>query len=484
VTEIDERDPDAESGEEGAAQPRTPEPEPESAKEASLRADAEKTEPRHHSARRVAVHGGAVSGLGGLATLAHAAGPGAALAATATAGIVAAGAAVYRKRGTGRGGTALRRRSAGSARGSKRTATRTVTRRSGTAGAGAGASRGRRTGAMRRAHGGATGTLSKRVPRSAGVASGTRSGRRAATSGTRGAGTGSRAGRFVRRPLGRSGSTARGASAGSRHGRAHGGLGAPTASTRRTRSTARRAADRQPRTPTTTARGAARAKTTKARPTTHTDPPHTPRKGRGAPAGKAKPTTGTKPPKKTTAPAPKHKKNSRKPDRKTPGKSAKTTPPTPATPAGPAAETAKTTTAPTAPAPKPGRRVTAPGVTPKGSSMATESTIDAVIDAAAEHIGGFQPENALQILHWLQGLQRLYQEIGVHLTQTAARLADEEPIERLVTDHLHSVGGQTATLGDWFGETEHIFEAAHAVELQRLRDPRVNERHWDVDANS
>jgi len=475
VTEIDERTPDTD--EPAIGQPRQPEAQPESPHVAALRKDAENAGPKHHSARQVAVHGGAMGGLGTFATIAPAAPGPAACAAAGVAGLVAAGTVAYRNRGKSgrrtRTGGLLRRTTRTSGGRTRQATTRTISRRGTGAGRAAGATRGRRTGAFRKAHGGATGTLGKRTPRTAGVAPARRTPGSARRTAGRSAAAPGRAAMTRRRGLGRTANGA-GRTGIARHGKAHGGL--TPASSRASRKQKRTAAPPQPATPTTKPRAASRAKAAKARPARPAAP---------AATGRPKPPAMKAAPK---APAPKHKK-ARTPKntapKNAPRKAAPATAPKTAdsTPADNTQAATKTTPAVSA---KPSRPVTAPGQTPKASPTmaATTSGIDAVTESAAEHIGGFQPENALQILDFLAGLTRFYQELGVHLASVSERLADEEPVERMVTEHMRELAGHTATLSDWASETGRIFEQAHATELSRLRDPRRNEHHWDVQSNN
>jgi hypothetical protein len=163
--------------------------------------------------------------------------------------------------------------------------------------------------------------------------------------------------------------------------------------------------------------------------------------------------------------------------------------PTTGTANKPTAKTAKT-----APAAKkavkktparPGTAITAPGLTVKEimDTNAPSIGITAAAEAITQHIAGFEPENVIDIMGFLSGLDHLFSTLGSSLITVSEKLGSEHPVDASVVDMLQQMGSHALNLGE-YGTTAHgLFRAAHETELQRLEQPRVNEQEWDVERN-
>jgi len=109
--------------------------------------------------------------------------------------------------------------------------------------------------------------------------------------------------------------------------------------------------------------------------------------------------------------------------------------------------------------------------------------IDAATEAVSEHIGTWEPENALDLDSFLAGLPRLFEAIASSIAGVAERLGSEFPVHPSVPDHLQEIAATVAGMGEFAGEAHAIHRIAHAAEMERIEDPRPNERLWDVVEN-
>ena len=111
------------------------------------------------------------------------------------------------------------------------------------------------------------------------------------------------------------------------------------------------------------------------------------------------------------------------------------------------------------------------------------NSIDAAIDAVSENIGSWVPENALDLDVFLAGLPRLFEAVAASVSGVADRLGSEFPVDAAVPDHLHEIAATVAGMGEFAGEAHQIHRVAHAAEMDRIENPRPNERLWDVVEN-
>jgi len=109
--------------------------------------------------------------------------------------------------------------------------------------------------------------------------------------------------------------------------------------------------------------------------------------------------------------------------------------------------------------------------------------IDAATEAVSEHIGTWEPENALDLDAFLAGLPRLFEAVASAVASVAERLGSEFPVHPSVPDHLREIAATVAGMGEFAGEAHAIHRIAHATEMERIEDPRPNERLWDVVEN-
>lgn len=418
---------------------------------------------RHRTVRHVAVHGGSAGAVSAAAEVLHVFGPSAL--GLGVAGVAAAGAGVVAVR---------KRRKAGRAQTRRASLVRTTRRSTKTAsGSRAGAGLGRSKGSA-----GASGRARTAPPRSPRRAAG--SGRAAGVGRTgrhAGAGSGAVRSRALRRRRGKPSTAATRAAIRSRRPRPAtpaGHRGRPADASKRRQARAARTQDAAKTRPTGTRPGPAtrmgktgQAASRNGRHAARLTRRQAMRVYRLAKAsGKA-----TRPYLRVRPPA------NQAPNTK-PAQENATTPKKNAAPKT-AQKAVKKTTA------RPGRAITAPGLTAKDimDVNAPSAGITAVADAIREHIAAFEPENALEIGGFLAGLDNLFTELGSGLISAADKLGGDHPVDQSVVDHLHQLGAHAITLADWGTQTHALFRAAHESEINRLENPRAREEDWDVERN-
>lgn len=111
------------------------------------------------------------------------------------------------------------------------------------------------------------------------------------------------------------------------------------------------------------------------------------------------------------------------------------------------------------------------------------SHIDAATEAVSENIGAWEPENALDLDAFLAGLPRLFEAVAASVARVAERLGSEFPVHPSVPEHLQEIAATVAGMAEFAGEAHAIHRIAHAAEMERIEDPRPNERLWDVVEN-
>jgi hypothetical protein len=110
--------------------------------------------------------------------------------------------------------------------------------------------------------------------------------------------------------------------------------------------------------------------------------------------------------------------------------------------------------------------------------------IEAAAEAIEEHIGGWQPENAVDLDAFLSALPRLFESVAGSVRTVAERLGDEFPVHPSVVDHLREISATVAGMTDFSAEAHSTHRQAHAHELERIEEPRPGESMWDVERNS
>ena len=108
--------------------------------------------------------------------------------------------------------------------------------------------------------------------------------------------------------------------------------------------------------------------------------------------------------------------------------------------------------------------------------------IDAASEAVLTHIGRFEPENANDLDKFLANLPEFFSSVSSAFRQVAARLADGYPVDGSIPDRLNDIGSTISGMADYSGEAHAAHRARHEKELERIEQPRPNEKFWDVSA--
>ena len=111
------------------------------------------------------------------------------------------------------------------------------------------------------------------------------------------------------------------------------------------------------------------------------------------------------------------------------------------------------------------------------------SAVDAASDAIEENIGGFEPGNIGDLGSFLAGLPRLHEALASAYQRVADRFADDLPLDPAVAEHIRELASQAAAQQDYAAETLGLFRSLHEQELERIENPRPNEKLWDVVEN-
>lgn len=106
--------------------------------------------------------------------------------------------------------------------------------------------------------------------------------------------------------------------------------------------------------------------------------------------------------------------------------------------------------------------------------------LDAASEAAAQHIGGWTPENATDLDLFLSGLPDYFAAVASAFNTVAERLADGYPVHPSVPERLREIASTIGGMADYSGEAHAAHRAMHERELERLENPRRNEQFWDV----
>jgi hypothetical protein len=106
--------------------------------------------------------------------------------------------------------------------------------------------------------------------------------------------------------------------------------------------------------------------------------------------------------------------------------------------------------------------------------------LDAAGEAATQHIGGWEPENASDLDMFLAGLPQYFEAVGQAFSQVADRLSDGYPVHPSVPERLREIGSTIMGMADYSGEAHAAHRAMHEQELDRLENPRTREEFWDV----
>lgn len=108
------------------------------------------------------------------------------------------------------------------------------------------------------------------------------------------------------------------------------------------------------------------------------------------------------------------------------------------------------------------------------------SPIADLADEVQSGFSGFKPESIPDLEGMFDDFPEFWDQLGEGIRVLAGRFDDELPVDPKVAEAIREMGATIVGLADHCREMKTLFEAAHEAELKRLREPRVNEKMWDV----
>ncbi len=133
------------------------------------------------------------------------------------------------------------------------------------------------------------------------------------------------------------------------------------------------------------------------------------------------------------------------------------------------------------PAIVPGPRTPRPGQkTTTARETSVSNAIEAVVEAFATHIAGFEPQNVAELDEFLAGLKDMFEAQASAFYQLGERWSEGKPIDAAVVHNIQEMGSGCGALTGWAEETHRTFRLSHSDEHERLENPRPGEEFWDV----
>ena len=135
------------------------------------------------------------------------------------------------------------------------------------------------------------------------------------------------------------------------------------------------------------------------------------------------------------------------------------------------------------PGPKVGRPSASTSRPPKGGSspgVSVSPQINAAVEAIRDHLGGFTAHSAGEFVAYVSDLHLVLEELALALGQANGRLADDDPLDPRVIEHLDEVRAMLSPVAEHAREAGPLLRAVHEADLQRLENPRPGEQQWDV----
>lgn len=108
------------------------------------------------------------------------------------------------------------------------------------------------------------------------------------------------------------------------------------------------------------------------------------------------------------------------------------------------------------------------------------------LEAASEMLGAalsYRPEGMMQVGNDFNRMPEAFRNIANAMQMMAQRAHAEDPIHAAIIDQMQVVYQHLQAAATAAEELGPAFRSLHAVDIQRLEQPRVNEQRWDVSAN-
>lgn len=108
------------------------------------------------------------------------------------------------------------------------------------------------------------------------------------------------------------------------------------------------------------------------------------------------------------------------------------------------------------------------------------------IEAAGEMLGAamvYAPEGMMQVGNDFAKLPEAFRNVANAMQKMAQRAHDQDPIHPSILDMMQGIYQKLQEAATLSEELAPAFRNLHAVDIQRLEAPRINESRWDVSAN-
>lgn len=106
-----------------------------------------------------------------------------------------------------------------------------------------------------------------------------------------------------------------------------------------------------------------------------------------------------------------------------------------------------------------------------------------VIEASALASRQYSPDNALRVMEWYDGLADLVAAVASMLDAQGAKNTEEFFMYPAAGEFARGLGAQFRRYGDVCDAARAAFHAAHADDIERIRNPQRGQERWDVAAN-
>lgn len=127
----------------------------------------------------------------------------------------------------------------------------------------------------------------------------------------------------------------------------------------------------------------------------------------------------------------------------------------------------------------------APSATSRlGTAPSTgRNPFQSVIEACHQSAAAFDPENALRTIEWYESLPQLVAALSEMLGAQGKKLVEHFYLYPTAGEFAEALGGKFLAYTGPCEDARAAFEAAHAEDLERIRNPKPNQQKWDILAN-
>jgi hypothetical protein len=106
--------------------------------------------------------------------------------------------------------------------------------------------------------------------------------------------------------------------------------------------------------------------------------------------------------------------------------------------------------------------------------------LENVNDAVTTHLGGWQPEDAGDMIRFFsEELPGMFENLGSALALLGDRTSSDMPLDPMVGQYMSDLAGTAHSQADVARELAGAFRSAHEVEIKRIEEPRPDESAWD-----